>query len=107
MKTVRVLKWLAWVVLAVILVAAIFLPSLLILAYRYNSNLEYIVVAMIIGIFLNLFYKDTKLLYATAASLPLLSVLIIPWLAPTIMAACVALVWAMLSFLLGAMRNRI
>lgn len=107
MNTVLVLKWSAWALLAATLVAAVYLPSLLILAYRYNANLEYVAHAMLIGILLNLLFRDTKLLYALAVSLPLLSAIIVPKLAPTVVAACVALVWGALSFLLGAMRARV
>jgi hypothetical protein len=107
MNTVLILKWSAWVLLAAALVVAVYLPSLLILAYRYNANLEYVAHAMLVGILVNLVFRDTKLLYALAVSLPLLSAIIIPKLIPTVVAACVALVWGLLSFLLGAMRARI
>lgn len=103
----RVLKWSAWTLLAVALVTVIYMSSILIVAIRFNSNLDYIAVAMLVGIFLNLFFRDTKLLYALALSLPLLSAVILAKLAPTVMAVGVALVWGVLSFLLGAMRARI
>ncbi|MBB4952260.1 ABC-type spermidine/putrescine transport system permease subunit II [Agrobacterium vitis] len=107
MKTGRILKWSVWSLLAIILISAIYLPSILIVAYRFNPNLEYVALAMLIGIFLNFLFKDKKFLYASAFSLPLLSAVILPHLLPTVVAACIALIWGVLSFLLGAIRDRI
>lgn len=107
MRTGRILKWSVWSLLAITLVSVIYLPSILIVAYSFNPNLEYITLAMLIGIFLNMLLKDKKMLYASAFSLPLLSAVILPHLLPTVVAACIALIWGVLSFLLGAVRDRI
>ncbi|MBI1492018.1 hypothetical protein [Halocynthiibacter styelae] len=100
-------KWVLWGLTAAILVAVVHISSLLTLAYRENSHLEYLSLIMIAGIAANLFFRDTKLLIFTAVSLPILSAYILPEFFPTLMAILVAVVWIMISFGLGAIRSKI
>ncbi|MGL3608998.1 hypothetical protein ACSV9I_21000 [Rhizobium sp. G187] len=72
-----------------------------------NSYLDFIAAAMLLGILLNLIFKDKKLMYLSAFSLPFFSAFIVPQVLPTAMAACVALVWGVLCFILGAIRDRL
>lgn len=100
-------KWILWALAAATLVAVVSISSLLILAYRENSDLEYISAVMLAGVAANLLFKETKILYLAAGSLPFLSALVLPQFFPTIMAALVAMVWIALSFGLSAIRRRI
>lgn len=102
-----ILKWILWILAAAALVFVAFVSSLLTVAYRENSSLEYLFVAMIVGITLNLLFKDTRVLYTVAAALPILSMVILPQAFPTIMALLVAIVWFSMSFGLSKIRNMI
>ncbi len=98
-------KWILWALAAATLVAVVFISSLLILAYRENSSLEYIPAAMLVGVAANLLFKETRILYLAAGSLPFLSALVLPQFLPTIMTALVAVVWIALSFGLSLIRR--
>lgn len=107
LKMPNILKWTLWILAAAALIFVVFVSSLLTVAYRENSSLEYLFVAMIVGITLNLLFKDTRVLYTVAAALPILSMVILPQAFPTIMALLVAIVWFSMSFGLSKIRNMI
>lgn len=100
-------KWILWALAAATLVVVVYISSLLILAYRENSSLEYISAVMLAGVAANLLFKETRILYLAAGSLPFLSALVIPQFFPTIMAALIAVVWIALSFGLSTIRRQI
>jgi hypothetical protein len=101
------LKWLCWALVAAALVFTVFVSSFLVLAFRANANLDYVVLFLLSGVVLNLFFGDKKLMYLSTISMPVLSVFIMPDLFPAAMAVCVAVVWGALCITLGAIRDRL